>query len=141
MSGATTDLTDSSDAKILTAGTFRSLASTNLGGVAASAQLGDLVDVNVTGTTDNQLLQYNSSTAEWEASTVNSDGIAEGTTNLYYTEARVAANSAVALNTAKTGITSEQAAAIVTNTGKTGITTEQAAAITVNTGKVSFPGF
>jgi len=141
MSGATTDLTDSSDAKILTAGTFRSLASTNLGGVAASAQLGDLVDVNVTGTTDNQLLQYNSSTTEWEASTVNSDGIAEGTTNLYYTEARVAANSAVALNTAKTGITSEQAAAIVTNTGKTGITTEQAAAITANTEKDSFPGF
>ena len=84
MSGAATDLSDPSEAKILTAGTFRSLASTNLGGVAASAQLGDLVDVNVTGTTDNQLLQYNSSTTEWEASTVDSDGIAEGVSNLYY---------------------------------------------------------
>jgi len=45
-------------------------------------------------------------------------------TNLYYTEARVEANSAVALNTAKVGITTGQAADIVTNTGKT-----------------SFPGF
>ena len=45
-------------------------------------------------------------------------------TNLYYTEARVEANSAVALNTVKVGITTGQASAIVTNTGKT-----------------SFPGF
>ena len=141
MSGGATDLSDSSEAKILTAGTFRSLASTNLGGVAASAQLGDLVDVNVTGTTNNQLLQYNSSTAEWEASTVNSDGIAEGSTNLYYTEARVAANSAVALNTAKTGITTFQANAIVANSLKTGITAGQALAIAENTLKDSFPGF
>ena len=141
MSGGATDLSNSSQAKILTAGTFRSLASTNLGGVAASAQLGDLSDVNVTGTTDNQLLQYNSSTAEWEASTVDSDGIAEGTTNLYYTEARVAANSAVALNTLKTGITPTQATAIANNTGKTGITAGQASAIAANTLKDSFPGF
>jgi hypothetical protein len=39
-------------------------------------------------------------------------------TNLYYTEARVAANSAVALNTAKTGITSAQAGDITTNNAK-----------------------
>ena len=45
-------------------------------------------------------------------------------TNLYYTEARVEANSAVALNTVKVGITTGQASDIVTNTGKT-----------------SFPGF
>ena len=39
-------------------------------------------------------------------------------TNLYYTEARVAANSAVAANTAKTGITSGQAGEITANTLK-----------------------
>ena len=39
-------------------------------------------------------------------------------TNLYYTDARVAANSAVALNTAKTGITAQQATDITTNNTK-----------------------
>jgi hypothetical protein len=43
--------------------------------------------------------------------------IAEGT-NKYYTEERVAANSAVAANTAKVGITTDQAAAIVANSAK-----------------------
>ncbi|MCF6182034.1 hypothetical protein [Lutibacter sp.] len=46
------------------------------------------------------------------------DALTEGTTNLYYTEARVSANTSVAANTAKTGITSTQASAIVSNTAK-----------------------
>ena len=58
-------------------------------------------------------------------------------TNLYYTEARVAANSAVALNTAKTGITSAQASEIAANTLKVGITTAQAGEIVDNNDKVS----
>jgi len=41
----------------------------------------------------------------------------------------------VAANTAKTGITSEQASAITANTAKTGITSGQASAITANTAK------
>ena len=44
--------------------------------------------------------------------------------------------TAVVANTAKVGITSEQADAIVTNTAKTGITSEQADAIVANTAKV-----
>ena len=47
--------------------------------------------------------------------------------------------SAVAANTAKTGITTSQANAIIANTAKTGISTSQASAITANTKKVSFP--
>lgn len=43
----------------------------------------------------------------------------------------------VAANTAKTGITSAQAAEITANTAKTGITSGQASAITANTAKVS----
>ena len=43
--------------------------------------------------------------------------------------------TAVALNTAKTGISSSQASAIASNTSKTGITTAQASAITANTAK------
>ncbi len=72
-----------------------------------------------------------------------------------YTDDLVAANSAVAANTAKTGITTDQASAITANTAKvgytddlvaansavaantakTGITTDQASAITANTAK------
>ena len=46
-----------------------------------------------------------------------------------------AINSAIAANTAKTGITSGQASAIVANTAKTGITSTQADAIVANTAK------
>ena len=56
-------------------------------------------------------------------------------TNLYYTEARVSANTAVAANTAKTGITSGQASEIAANTLKVGITTAQAGEIVVNNNK------
>ena len=58
-------------------------------------------------------------------------------TNLWYTDARVTANSSVAANTAKTGITGTQASAIAANTAKVGITGTQATAIIANTAKVS----
>jgi hypothetical protein len=48
----------------------------------------------------------------------NTDDLSEGSTNLYYTDARVSANSAVAANTAKTGITTTQADDIVANNAK-----------------------
>jgi hypothetical protein len=67
---------------------------------------------------------------------LDTDNINEGTTNLYYTEARVSANSNVALNTAKVGITSQQATDITNNNAKVGITTNQANEIAVNTLKV-----
>jgi len=51
-----------------------------------------------------------------------------------------AVGTAVATNTAKTGITSGQASAITANTAKTGISTSQASAITANTAKVSLVG-
>jgi len=64
----------------------------------------------------------------------NTDEIVEGSTNLYYTEARVNANSNVAANTAKTGITTSQANAITANTAKTGISTAQAALLSATEG-------
>ena len=51
-------------------------------------------------------------------------------TNLYYTEARVEANSAVALNTAKTGITTQQTSDITANNAK----------VTANTANVTSAG-
>lgn len=68
--------------------------------------------------------------------TLDTDNINEGTTNLYYTEARVSANSSVAANTAKVGITTQQASDITTNNAKVGITTQQASDITTNNAKV-----
>ena len=56
--------------------------------------------------------------------------------NLYFTDARVAANAAVAANTAKVGITTQQAADITANNAKVGITPTQAGEITANTAKV-----
>lgn len=64
--GGATDLSNVGDAKFLTAGIFRSLAATNIGGVAANAQLGDLTDVNVTSPSNDQVLKYNSTTSLWE---------------------------------------------------------------------------
>ena len=69
---------------------------------------------------------------------LDTDDISEGTVNEYYTEARVEANSAVVLNTAKTGITSGQAADIITNNAKVGITPTQASDITTNNAKVGY---
>ena len=45
-------------------------------------------------------------------------------------------NTAIAANTAKTGITSGQASAITANTAKTGISSGQTSAITANTAKI-----
>jgi len=55
---------------------------------------------------------------ETGAVVLDTDDIAEGTTNEYFTDARVAANSAVTANTAKVGITTGQADAITANTAK-----------------------
>lgn len=64
--GNATDLSNPLEARFLTAGTFRSLAATNVGGVAADAVLGDLGDVEVAGPLNGQVLKYNSLTTKWE---------------------------------------------------------------------------
>ena len=71
-----------------------------------------------------------------EVNPTSTDGLTEGSTNLYYTDARVSANTDVAANTAKVGITTQQASDITTNNAKVGITTDQANAIVANTAKV-----
>jgi len=64
--GNATDLGNSSQAKILTGGIFRSLSATNLGGVAIDSAINDLTDVNITSVANDEILQYNSSTGNWE---------------------------------------------------------------------------
>ena len=49
---------------------------------------------------------------------LDTDDIDEGATNLYYTDARVSANTDVAANTAKVGITTQQADDIIANNAK-----------------------
>ncbi len=69
---------------------------------------------------------------------LDTDDVSEGATNLYYTDARVSANSSVTANTAKVGITSQQASDITANNAKVGITTQQASDITTNNAKVGY---
>ncbi|MCF6169279.1 hypothetical protein, partial [Lutibacter sp.] len=76
------------------------------------------------------------------AAPTTTDALTEGITNLYYTEARVSANTSVAANTAKTGITSTQANAIVSNTAKVTNATHTgdvtgATALTIGNSKVT----
>ena len=101
-------------------------------------------DVSISNITDGQVLEWNNSTTQFEPATVSggaadTDGLSEGSTNLYFTDARVAANAAVVANTAKVGITPTQASEITANTAKTGITAQQASDITTNTAKISYP--
>tara|TARA_R110000765_G_scaffold372592_1_gene463045 strand:+ start:20395 stop:22893 length:2499 start_codon:yes stop_codon:yes gene_type:complete len=64
---------------------------------------------------------------------LDTDDIAQGSTNEYYTDAKVSANADVVANTSKVGITTEQSNAIVSNTAKVGITPTQASEISANT--------
>ena len=105
--------------------------------------LESLSDTSITNPSNQSFLRYVS--GSWQAVPVvipsppptNTDGLPEGTSNLYYTEARVEANTDVTANTAKVGITPTQAADITTNNAKVGITSGQASAITANTTKLA----
>ena len=83
--------------------------------------IGVLTDVDLTGNASGKILAYNGNQFApiANSSPSDTDSLTEGSSNLYFTDARVAANSAVTANTAKTGITSGQASAITANTAKT----------------------
>lgn len=83
LKGNATDLSDTAQAKFLTAGIFRSLAAVNVGGVAADAVLNDLVDVNVSSVANDHILRYDGSSGQWLNEALTTDGITEGSTNLY----------------------------------------------------------
>ena len=88
---------------------------------------------NYTITGTSQLLSvpyalYAKTSSDASAVAVNSDKVG-------YTEVLVSANTDVAANTAKTGITSEQTSAITANTDKAGYSDAAAAAVALNTAK------
>ena len=89
---------------------FDSTSSTKLAGIETGAQVNTVDSVN----------------SQTGAVSLDTDDVSEGTTNLYYTDTRVAANSAVAANTAKTGITTDQSNAIIANTAKNSYPTADA---------------
>jgi hypothetical protein len=66
LKGDATALNNTTQAKILTAGIFRSLAAVNIGGVAVDAVLNDLVDVNVSSVANDNILKYNGTSGQWE---------------------------------------------------------------------------
>ena len=103
-----------------------------------------LSDTNISSPSNQSFLRYVS--GEWiaEATVIPSpiadtNGLSEGSTNLYFTNARVSANTDVSANTAKVGITTQQASDITANNAKVSYT--DAAAVAANTAKTSFPGF
>ena len=97
--------------------------------------LGDAVDIGTPSdnVVDTAHIKDDAVTADKLANAINS-AIAANTAKTGITSGQA---SAITANTAKTGITSGQASAITANTAKTGITTAQANAITANTAKVT----
>jgi hypothetical protein len=85
-----------------------------------SGTAGQVLSSTVTGTdwVDNPTAPVDSVNGLTGTVVLDTDDIAEGSANLYYTEARVTANASVTANTAKVGITPAQAADIVTNNAK-----------------------
>ena len=104
----------------------------NAGNVTATSFTGD--GSGLTNLPSGAVSSVNTQTG---AVVLDTDDIGEGSSNLYYTDARVSANSAVAANTAKVGITPTQTSEIAANTLKTGITTQQADDIVANNAKVT----
>jgi hypothetical protein len=109
----------------------------------STIDLNDIDGVTVTSPITGNVLQYSSALGWYNTNLPTpspppstTDALPEGSVNLYYTEARVSANADVAANTAKVGITAQQAADILNNNAKVGITTNQADAIVANTAKV-----
>ena len=154
-----TNLVPVADSRIINGGIFRNLAGSAGGGVSTSASLGDLQDVDMAAVSDNQIIQYDNGTGRWSNSTLDIDAITEGTTNLYYTDARVTANTTVSDNsnkvsfpgfgtTAGTALEGDTAILAIGTTSTTAlagdttvISTAQATAIGDNSNKTSFPGF
>jgi hypothetical protein len=101
-----------------------------------SISVKELDDVSDSSPSNQQVLRFNSTSEQYEPTTLDltglvdsvngqsgdvvldTDDIDEGDTNLYYTEARVSANTDVAANTAKVGITTQQANDIIANNSK-----------------------
>ena len=100
----------------------------NAGNVTATSFTGD--GSGLTNLPSGAVSSVNTQTG---AVVLDTDDIGEGTSNLYYTDARVSANTDVVANTAKTGITTAQANEITANTAKVGITPTQASEIAANT--------
>lgn len=124
---------------------FDSISSAKLSGIENNAQVNVQSDWNETDVNSDAYinnkpnipsLPVESVNGETGVVVLNTDDIAQGVVNEYYTEAKVSANADVVANTAKVGITTEQANAIVANSSKVGITEQQAADILTNNAKV-----
>ena len=98
----------------------------------------DALKSKLEGLTQGEVNTVDSVNGETGVVVLNTDHIAEGATNEYYTEAKVSANADVVANTAKVGITPQQASDITTNNAKVGITVAQANNIASNTLKVGY---
>jgi hypothetical protein len=114
--GNCTALNDTARAKFINAGLFRNTSNVGGGGVAI-ASIDDLNDVTTTTPSNNQVLRWNSGTAQWVNSDVSSLAVSSfnGLTGAV-TGASLGANTFTGLNTFSAGITT---AFIYASTGST----------------------
>ena len=132
--GNATALNDTATAKFVNAGLFRNTANIGGGGLAI-AVIDDLNDVTTTTPSNNQVLRWNSGTAQWVNSDVSSLAVSSfnGATGAV-TGASLGANTFTALNTFNAGISASGATFsgdIAVNGGD--ITTTSATATLYNT--------
>jgi len=127
----------------ITSGQAANIVTNNAKVSDQTVSLTEGANVTITGTypnftiaSDDVVGAVNSVNGEAGVVVLDTDDINEGSTNLYHTEARVTANAAVALNTAKVGITTQQASDITTNNAKA---TDQTVTLT-DAGNVTIGG-
>jgi len=103
-------------------------------------KISELVEKSVPASNDDFVLVDNSATPDTKRTTFNDieSNLTLTASQVSDFESSVSANSSVAANTSKTGITSQQSTDITTNNAKTGITSQQATDITTNNAKISY---
>ncbi len=140
---ANTDVAANTAKTGITAAQAADIVTNNAKNTDQTVTLTEGANVTITGTypdftiaSDDVVGAVNSVNGDTGVVVLGTDDVDEGSSNLYYTEARVAANSAVALNTAKTGITTQQASDITANNAKN---TDQTVTLT-NAGNITIGG-
>ena len=117
--------TDGTASQVIVTDGAGNLSFATVGGGASA--LDDLTDVTITTVANDNILRYNSTSSQWENVAINTDKISEGSTNLYYTDARtraaLSAGTGINFNSTNGVITNSSPDQTVVLTAGTGIST------------------
>jgi hypothetical protein len=81
----------------------------------AVSELGSLLDVSADSPADNNIIRYDSSTSTWISEAVDTDGIEEGSSNLYFVDQRALDATSAAYDAAGSSATAEANANMYTD--------------------------